>query len=131
MRSITGCFVRLLNSVEFAPFNPHTCLAKSIIAHCIPKHIPKNGMLFSRAYFEDKIFPSLPREPKPGKIKIPSTSLNCLLADLSLVILSVFTHLIFTLALFSTPACTNDSSTLLYESISSVYLPHIAIVSST
>ena len=122
--------MRLLNSVEFAPDKPHTCLAKSMIAHCIPKHIPKKGILFSRAYFEDNILPSLPLDPKPGNIKTPSTLLNSLCADLSSVILSVLTHLIFTRALFSTPAWTKDSRTLLYESINSVYLPHIAIVTS-
>ena len=28
-------------------------------AHCIPKHIPKNGILFSLAYFAHKILPSI------------------------------------------------------------------------
>ena len=39
-----------------------------------------------------------------SKINIPFTYLNCFLAVWSSVILSVFTHLIFTLVLFSTPA---------------------------
>ena len=98
IKSITGCFVRLLNSVELAPFNPHTCLAKSIIAHCIPKHIPKKGTLFSLAYFEDKIFPSLPLVPKPGNIKIPSTFLNSFNFTFSICLFQLATTFPYTIS---------------------------------
>ena len=67
-------------------------------------HMPRKGILFLRAYLEDMILPSPPREPNPGKINIPSTPLYCFFAVRSSIMFSVFTHLIFTLALFSTPA---------------------------
>ena len=59
--------------MEFAPVRPQTFLAKSITAHCNPRHIPKNGILASLAYLDERTFPSLPREPNPGKSKIPWT----------------------------------------------------------
>jgi len=39
-----------LISEELAPSKPNTLRANSIDASCIPKQIPKNGTLFSRAY---------------------------------------------------------------------------------
>jgi len=36
-----GCGVFLLNSVEFAFFNPHLFLANSITAHCMPAYAQK------------------------------------------------------------------------------------------
>ena len=41
-----------------------------MLAICNPKQIPKNGMLFSRAYFADKILPSIPLSPKPPGMSI-------------------------------------------------------------
>ena len=107
---------------------PHTCLAKSIITHCNPRQIPKNGMLFSLANFEVNILPSAPLDPNPPGIRMPSMSAKIFVASLSFLIFSVLTHTTSTLVLFSTPACINDSIMLLYASCNSVYLPHIAIL---
>jgi hypothetical protein len=38
----------------------------------MPRQIPKNGILFSLAYFAAFILPSIPRSPNPGAIRIPS-----------------------------------------------------------
>ncbi|VDO13769.1 unnamed protein product [Brugia timori] len=59
------------NSVELAPLIPQTFRANSITAHCIPRQIPKNGILFSRAYLHTAIFPSTPRPPNPPGTTIP------------------------------------------------------------
>ena len=75
--------------------------------------MPKNGILFSRAYFAERILPSPPRGPKPGSIRIPSKSLNSFFAVSSFFIFSVCIQFTFTRALFSTPACMKDSKTLL------------------
>ncbi|KFD56011.1 hypothetical protein M513_03135 [Trichuris suis] len=72
MSTTTGCFVSLLNSVELASLSDNTDLANSITAHCMPRHIPKNGFLFSRAKRQAAIFPSIPRSPKPPGTRIPS-----------------------------------------------------------
>ena len=47
---ITGFVVVSSNSAEFASFSPNTFLANSTTAICIPKQIPRNGILFSLAY---------------------------------------------------------------------------------
>ena len=60
-------------SVELAFFRPQTFLAYSTTASCIPKHKPRYGMLFSRAYLIVAIFPSMPESPKPPGTIIPST----------------------------------------------------------
>ena len=60
------------NSEEFASSIPQTFLANSITAHCNPKHIPKNGMLFFLMYSIAEIFPSIPLYPNPpGTITRP------------------------------------------------------------
>ena len=46
---ITGCFVPGSNSTELALFSEHTLRANSATAICIPRQIPKNGTLCSRA----------------------------------------------------------------------------------
>ena len=76
IRSITGCGEFLSNSVLLALINPQTFLANSITAHCKPNQRPRNGTLFSLAYLHDKIFPSDPLDPNPGKSKIPSQLSN-------------------------------------------------------
>ena len=63
----------LFISVELAFSRPNMFLEYSITAICIPKQIPKKGMLFSLAYFTALIFPSIPLSPKPGATKIPFT----------------------------------------------------------
>ena len=46
---MTGCWVSGANSVLFASDKPQTLRAYSIVAQCIPRQIPKKGILFSRA----------------------------------------------------------------------------------
>ena len=70
--SITIFFEGFLNSVEVASFNPHAFLANSITDNCIPKHNPKNGILFFLQYSIAIIFPSIPLLPKPPGMIIPS-----------------------------------------------------------
>mmetsp|Transcript_9992 Transcript_9992/g.14066 ORF Transcript_9992/g.14066 Transcript_9992/m.14066 type:complete len:212 (+) Transcript_9992:177-812(+) len=60
--------------LDLAIFN--TLRPNSIIAACIPIHIPKNGILFSRAYFIADIFPSKALSPNPPGTKIPSHFFN-------------------------------------------------------
>ena len=59
-----------------APFNLQTFLANSITAHCKPKQRPRKGILFSLEYLHDKIFPSDPLDPNPGKSNMPSQLSN-------------------------------------------------------
>ena len=69
----------MFNSVEFAFLNFKTFLANSISDNCIPKQIPKNGILFSLANFMHCILPSVPLFPNPPGIKIPSAFFNLFL----------------------------------------------------
>ena len=55
---------------------PHTLRANSITADCMPRHRPRYGILFSRAYWIVRILPSTPREPNPPGTMIPSTPSN-------------------------------------------------------
>ena len=59
------------------------------ISEISPHHIPKKGILFSRAYLHEIIFPSEPLDPKPGSNKIPFISLNASSASRSFLISSV------------------------------------------
>ena len=59
------------NSSDVASVIPHTARAYSIVATCIPKQIPKYGILFSRAHLAARIMPSIPRLPNPPGTKIP------------------------------------------------------------
>ena len=47
--------------------------AASITAICMPKQMPKNGTLRSRANFTAWILPSVPRSPKPPGTRMPWT----------------------------------------------------------
>ena len=69
---MTGALVFSDISVECASPKFNTLRANSMTAHCIPKQIPKKGMLFSRACRTASIFPSIPRDPNPGATRIPS-----------------------------------------------------------
>ena len=71
---MTGNLVSASISVEFAPCMPATLRAYSTTASCMPKQMPKNGTAFSRAKRIAAILPSVPRAPKPGAHRIPSTS---------------------------------------------------------
>ena len=79
-------------------------------------------MLFSLAYLQAKIIPSIPLEPNPPGTKTASAPFNIFLMFLD-VMFSASTKLIFTFALFLMPACSNASLIDLYESFNSVYLP--------
>ena len=61
----------LLISVDPAFLIFKTFLANSIRDNCIPKQIPKKGILFVLANLIDCILPSVPLLPKPPGIKIP------------------------------------------------------------
>ena len=43
-------------------------LVYSITAACIPRQIPKNGILFSLAYRTASTLPSMPLTPKPPNV---------------------------------------------------------------
>ena len=64
---------RASNSGELAPARPARWRATSIVMHCRPRHRPRVGMPFSRAYRAAPILPSMPRTPKPPGITTPST----------------------------------------------------------
>jgi hypothetical protein len=65
MKITHGVFVVGSNSVLLAPCNFMIERANSITAICMPKQMPRYGMLFSRAYFVARIFPWTPLSPKP------------------------------------------------------------------
>ena len=97
------------NSLDPALFIFRTFLANSIIAICIPKHIPRKGILFFLAYFIAEIFPSVPLFPKPPGIKIPDTFFNLLFISLDFK-LSDSNLSKLTLTLFLIPPWINASS---------------------
>ena len=101
---MTGALVSGFISVEFASFNPSTFLEYSITADCIPRQIPKNGMLFSLKCLIVAIFPSIPLSPKPGATRTPFSPAN-FSAALVLLISSACIQFTFTLQLFLAPAC--------------------------
>ena len=76
MVAITGCGVSGVNSVLSAPSSPARFRATSITMHCRPRHSPRIGIWFSRAYRIAPTLPSTPRMPKPPGITTPSTSLR-------------------------------------------------------
>src|SRR4030042_6651129 len=125
---LTGSFVFKSNSVLFAE-RPQTFLANSITAHCIPRHIPKKGIFFSRAYFIVLTFPSIPLYPNPPGTRIPSASDRYLSGPWT-SISSESNHCKFTRASFAMPPWVWASIRLLYESLSPVYFPTIAILTS-
>ena len=104
-------------------------LAASIIAICIPKQIPKKGILFNLAYFMAAIFPSLPLFPKPPGIKIPETSFK---ADFKFWLFKCFESILLrlTLRLFAIPPWVKASSKDLYASLRLTYFPIIPIFTS-
>src|SRR3990172_11252232 len=117
------------NSDEFACFMPHRSLAISMMATCMPRHIPKNGILFSLAYLIEVILPSTPLLPKPPGIRMPSTPFNMDCGPFfSTSSESMYWRL--TLQLFAMAAWMSDSCRLLYESCMFTYLPTIPIVIS-
>ena len=89
IKPINLCSASALNSVLLALFKLATFLANSITANCMPKQMPKYGILFSRAYFIALIFPSVPRTPKPPGIKIASIFFNASVPVFSISSLSI------------------------------------------
>lgn len=78
MGSMIGVWQGSLNSVGLASFIPQTFLANSMVASCIPKHKPKNGIFFTLAYSIALIMPSTPLLPNPPGTMIPFVFLNIL-----------------------------------------------------
>ena len=64
--------------------------------HCNPKHKPRVGIRFSRAYFNAPSFPSIPRTPNPPGTQIASTPSSAALAPSSVAQLSLATQTIST-----------------------------------
>jgi len=60
------------NSSDVISLSLSIARANSIVIICIPRHRPRYGMFFSRAYRAAVILPSIPREPNPPGIRIPS-----------------------------------------------------------
>ena len=124
--SITGSGVFSLISDVFASLRPSTFLANSITVQCIPKQMPRNGILFSLAYWTAIILPSTPLVPKPPGTMIPSMPANAFSTPVSSTS-SEFTQRILTLAPLWIPAWWRLSTIERYASWSSTYLPTIAI----
>ena len=125
--SITLSSLSGRNSEEFAFLMPRTFLANSMTATCIPRHIPKKGILLVLAHLTASIFPSTPLYPKPPGTRMPSTS-EKISSSVSLFTVSLSTHLMSTVAPNCHEACFNASITERYASWSSIYFPTIAIV---
>lgn len=67
-----GLLVWGSNSVLLASCTPRTDRANSMTAICIPRQMPRNGILFSRAYLAAIIFPCTPLSPNPPGTRTPS-----------------------------------------------------------
>ncbi len=106
---------------------PATLRANSITAACIPRHIPKNGILFSLAYLTAQILPSMPRDPNPPGTSMPS-AIPRVPAQLSSSIFSESTNVRFTLQSLEIPPWDRASFKLLYDSVRSTYFPTIAML---
>ena len=52
---------------------PSKSRANSTTAHCMPRQMPKKGILWVRAKRMASIFPSIPRIPNPPGTRMPST----------------------------------------------------------
>jgi hypothetical protein len=72
MNTTQGLLVSGSNSVLLASCRPRIDRANSMTAICIPRQIPRNGILFSRAYLAARIFPSTPLSPNPPGTRTPS-----------------------------------------------------------
>mmetsp|Transcript_4227 Transcript_4227/g.10864 ORF Transcript_4227/g.10864 Transcript_4227/m.10864 type:complete len:271 (-) Transcript_4227:598-1410(-) len=139
MKTTTGCGVAGSISVLFAFSIISTFLANSITATCIPKQIPRKGMLFSRANLHVSALPSVPRPPNPPGTRMPSHFLMAAQARLCFSAPSsppsfidssrsdASIQQIFSLRLAAIAACCSAFITLKYESVSPVYLPTMAI----
>src|SRR5690348_16874022 len=103
VKSITRLTLSSYIKIELTSTIPSTFLANSITHICMQKQMPKKGSLFSRAYFTAIIFPSIPRNPKPGATSNPSSP--CSFSEtFSGVMNSLCTFTIWTLQSFIAPA---------------------------
>ena len=71
MKMTTGSVVRSSSSMDAAFGMPHTFLANSITAICMPRQMPRYGVLFIRAHRAAAIMPSVPRWPNPPGTRMP------------------------------------------------------------
>ena len=79
------------------------------MAICIPKQIPRKGILFSLAYLMAEILPSVPLLPKPPGINNPETFFSFFFISLVFKLSdSILIKLTFTL--FEIPPCIKASS---------------------
>mmetsp|Transcript_9181 Transcript_9181/g.29605 ORF Transcript_9181/g.29605 Transcript_9181/m.29605 type:complete len:244 (-) Transcript_9181:691-1422(-) len=140
MKITAGCSVVGSISVECASAWPHTFLANSITATCMPKQMPKYGISFSRAYFAAHIFPSTPLPPKPPGTNTPSALFNFAHASSYLSSFacldsssksSASIHKIFNFLSHAIDECINAFVTDKYESPKPVYFPTTAIEHGT
>ncbi len=125
-KSMIGYGVAGSISAECAPSRLRTLRANSTVASCIPRQIPKNGTLFSRAKRVASIFPSIPRSPNPPGTRIPSAEPSNSLT-FSRVTSSALIQSISMALLKAKPACFNASATEMYASRNSTYFPTSAI----
>mmetsp|Transcript_55573 Transcript_55573/g.176451 ORF Transcript_55573/g.176451 Transcript_55573/m.176451 type:complete len:341 (-) Transcript_55573:447-1469(-) len=140
MNTTAGAGVARSNSVLLAFSRPRTCRAKSITITCIPKQMPRYGRPLSRAYLDARIFPSTPRSPNPPGTRMPSELLIAAHAASKPAASSSFAagssleasiHTITSLRFTAMAACCSALMTLRYESVRPVYLPTIAIFTSS
>ena len=111
------------NSAELASLIPAKLRAASITMHCKPRHRPRVGILFSRAYVSAPSFPSIPRIPKPPGTQIASIEDKAFFAPSRVSHSSLGTQTISTLASFANPPARNASETERYASGKSMYFP--------
>ena len=123
MKTTTGWGVAGSISVELAPSKPSTFLANSMTATCMPRQMPKKGLLFSLAYLQVAALPATPLPPKPPGTRMPShssialhaLSYLCRVSSASFVSSSkseASIHEIFSFLFAAMAACCNDFITL-------------------
>ena len=111
MVAITWWGASGLNSEESAPSRPARCRATSMTMHCRPRHRPRIGIWFSRAYRIAPTLPSTPRMPKPPGMQTPSTSCRARAAPSGVSQVSEATQRTTTLARLAKPPARSASHT--------------------
>ena len=113
MSDTTGFEHSGANSLEFESSRPHTFRANSMIATCMPRQMPKNGVPLSRAALIASTIPSTPRTPNPPGTSRPSNPAISVRAVASSVKRSLDVHAISTPTSFAMPPWISASCTLL------------------
>mmetsp|Transcript_1626 Transcript_1626/g.4201 ORF Transcript_1626/g.4201 Transcript_1626/m.4201 type:complete len:344 (+) Transcript_1626:407-1438(+) len=140
MNTTTGVEVLCSNSVELAPSRPSTLRQNSTTAICIPRQMPRKGFFAVRAWLMAQILPSTPRLPKPPGTSTPPAVRSLLQASsypawLSALVdssrWSASIQTISSLLLALMQACCSALMTDRYASDSPVYLPTMAILTSS